>query len=94
MTLKTLTDDQVVVRRETQAVALGRADADPKGVDGGSDADKRTVPDQETDADSSDRGVSDHSADSDSTDHDSGESGSTTTPQAPDSSDRGPSQPR
>ena len=91
MTLKTLSEDQVVVSRVTPPVSMGFASggSNPKGVDGGSDAD------QGTDAGSSDQGTSDHSADSDSGRHDTSESGSTTTtPIAPDSSDRAPSQPR
>ncbi len=93
MTLKTLTDDQVVVSRDARvgAVRLDGRGSDAKGVDGGSDADSS---DHGTDSDSSDRGQSDHSADSDSSDYGTGESGSTTTPIGPDSSDRAPSQPR
>ena len=87
MTLKTLTEDQVVVIRDAPVVAVGVARG--KGVDGGSDADKGN------DDGSGDRGDSDHSADADSGPHDRSESGSTTTtPIAPDSSDRAPSQPR
>ncbi len=88
MTLKTLTDDQVVVSRDALigGVRLDGRGSDAKGVDGGSDADSS---DQGTDSDSSDqgrdsdardRGQSDHSADSDSSDYGTGESGSTTTP--------------
>lgn len=86
MTLKTLTEDQVVVTRDMPGAS---SSGSPKGVDGGSDAD------QGTGGGSSDRGTSDHSADSDQGPHDESESGSTTTtPTAPDSSDRAPSQPR
>lgn len=87
MTLKTLTEDQVVVTHDVPTTPVGRSGG-PKGADGGSDAD------QGSGDSSSDRGTSDHSADSDSSNRDSGESGSTTTPVGPDSSDRAPSQPR
>ena len=107
MTLRTLTEDQVMVNRATPLSAMTAdrdgTNSDSKGVDGGSDADQGSDADAgdhdgsggEQDADSSDRGTSDHSADSDSGSHDRSESGSTTTtPRAPDSSDRAPSQPR
>ncbi len=88
MALKTLTEDQVVVIRDAPVRSVGPGASSAKRVDGGSDADSGTG------GSSSDRGTSDHSADSDSSTRDRGESGSTTTPTAPDSSDRAPSQPR
>ena len=90
MALKTLTEDQVVVIRDAPVRSVGASGASgsAKGTDGGSDADPGTG------GTSNDRGTSDHSADSDSSTRDRGESGSTTTPTAPDSSDRAASQPR